>query len=135
MATDALARKITINYDGGSLYMSQGALQSLFGDSFSSLVSQAEEKTVNVQSHSRVRVIGGPTTSVNAHTYTYQQWPTSESGFADGGQVVLMAWTGSEGEWTARVTGSLADLGTFLSSATNNNVVFRSERGTNYGPF
>lgn len=135
MANDLLARKITVNYDGGSLYMTQGALQSLFGDNFDSLVSTPTEKQVTVAAHSRTRVIGGPSTNVSGHTYTYQQWPTSESGFADGGNVVYLAWTGSEGEWTARVTGSFADLGVFLAANTSNNVVFRSQRGTNYGPF
>ena len=135
MANDLLARKITINYEGGSLRMTQGALQSLFGDALETLTSTATEKTVEVEGHPRVRVIGGPTTQVRGHIYTYQQWPTSESGFADGGTVVYMAWTGSEGEWTARITGSYADLGTFLAANTSNNVVFRSERGTNYGPF
>ena len=135
MTTDLLARKITINYEGGSLYMTHGALQSLFGDALESLTSTAAETTVTVAKHNRTRVIGGPTIEVEGHSYTYMQWPTSESGFADGGQVVYLAWTGSEGEWTARVTGSLAALGTFLAENTSNNVVFRSERGTNYGPF
>ena len=72
---DPLATKQTINYTGGSLTMTVGALQSLFGDALESLTSVAEEKSVSVASHSRTRVIGGSTTAVSGHTYTYMQWP------------------------------------------------------------
>ena len=132
---DPLATKQTINYTGGSLTMTVGALQSLFGDALESLTSVAEEKSVTVASHSRTRVIGGSTTAVSGHTYTYMQWPTSESGQAAGGDVVYMSWPGSEGKWTARVTGSFADLGSFLQDQTPTGVTFVSQRGTKYGPF
>ena len=115
--------------------MTIGALKSLLGAGYDNLVSQAEDKEVSVTSHSRTRVIGGPSTAVSGHTYTYKAWPTSESGFADGGKVVLVSWEGSSGEWTARVTGSFADFGTFLSSNGQKPSFFRSERGTKYGPF
>ena len=104
-------------------------------NNYDTLVSQAEDKDVSVVAHSRTRVIGGPTTAVSAHTYTYKQWPTSESGFADGGAVVLVSWSGSDGEWTARVTGSFADFGTFLQDNATSPSFFRSQRGTKYGPF
>lgn len=132
---DPLATKQTINYTGGSLTMTVGALQSLFGDDLDGLTSKAEDVEVTVASHSRTRVIGGPTTAVSGHTYTYKQWPTSESGQAAGGAVVYMAWPGSAGSWTARVTGSFADLGTFLQDQTPTGVTFVSQRGTKYGPF
>ena len=132
---DPLATKQTINYTGGSLTMTVGALQSLFGDALESLTSTAEDVTVEVDGHSRTRVIGGDTTAVKGHTYTYKQWPTSESGQAAGGSVVYMAWPQSEGSWTARVTGSFADLGSFLQDQTPTGVTFVSQRGTKYGPF
>ena len=132
---DPLATKQTINYTGGSLTMTVGALQSLFGDDLDGLTSKAEDVTVEVTGHSRTRVIGGDATAVKGHTYTYKQWPTSESGQAAGGAVVYMAWPGSEGSWTARVTGSFADLGTFLQDSTPTGVTFVSQRGTKYGPF
>ena len=135
MATDPDARKITINYTGGSIHMTIGALKSLLGDNYSSLVSEAEDKSVSVASHSRTRVIGGTTTSVAAHTYSYKQWPTSESGLADGGDVVFVSWPDSDGMWTARVTGSFADFGTFLQTNATSPSFFRSQRGTKYGPF
>ena len=135
MTADPDARKVTVNYTGGSIYMTVGALKSLLGDNYDTLVSQAEDKVVGVSGHSRIRVIGGATTPVIAHTYTYKQWPTSESGFADGGSVVLLSWPGSDGEWTARVTGSFADFGTFLQTNATSPSFFRSQRGTKYGPF
>ena len=124
-----------MNYPGGSVYMTIGALRSLLGANYENLVSQPEDKEVSVVSHSRTRVIGGPTTAVSAHTYTYKKWPTSESGFADGGSIVLVSWNGSEGEWTARVTGSFADFGTFLAANGTSPSFFRSQRGTKYGPY
>ena len=135
MAVDPDARKITVNYTGGSIYMTIGALRSLLGANYDTLVSQPEDREVSVVSHSRTRVIGGPSTPVSAHTYTYKQWPTSESGLADGGSVVLVSWQGSDGEWTARVTGSFADFGTFLQANATSPSFFRSQRGTKYGPF
>lgn len=135
MAADPEASKITVNYTGGSVYMTIGALKSLLGDNYDNLVSKSEEKEVSVSSHSRTRVIGGPTTSVAAHTYKYKQWPTSESGTADGGSVVYVRWKDSDGEWTARVTGSFADFGTFLDEKATSPAFFRSQRGTKYGPY
>ena len=135
MTFDPLATKQTINYTGGSLTMTVGALTSLFGSSLDSLVSVAEDVTVEVDGHPRTRVIGGPSVQVASHSYTYKQWPTSESGQAAGGDVVYLAWPGSEGSWTARITGSFADLGTFLSNQDVSGVTFKSQRGTKYGPF
>ena len=135
MAVDPDARKITVNYTGGSIYMTIGALKSLLGANYDTLVSQAENVDVSVSAHSRTRVIGGPSTPVTAHSYTFKQWPTSESGFADGGAVVLVSWQGSDGEWTARVTGSFSDFGTFLQTNAQSPSFFRSQRGTKYGPF
>lgn len=132
---DPLATKQTINYTGGSLTMTTGALQSLFGAALDDLTSTAEDVSVTVTGHSRTRVIGGDVTAVSGHSYTYKQWPTSESGQAAGGAVVYMAWPGSEGSWTARVTGSFSDLGTFLQNQTPTGVTFVSQRGTKYGPF
>ena len=132
---DPLATRQTINYTGGSLTMTVGALQSLFGDALDGLTSVAEDNTVTVTGHSRTRVIGGTTTAVSGHTYTYKQWPTSESGQAAGGAVVYMSWPGSSGSWTARITGSFADFGTFLQDQSPSGVTFVSQRGTKYGPF
>ena len=135
MAVDPDARKITVNFEGGSLYMTIGSLKSLFGENYEGLVSTAVDKTVTVKSHSRTRVIGGPTSQVGETTYTYKQWPTSESGLAAAGSVVYVSWPESDGEWVARVTGSFSSFGAFLQDKAQGPSFFRSERGTKYGPF
>ena len=129
------ARRITLNYTGGSLDMAVGNAKDLFGEDYTLLATTAVPTEVSVKSHPRVRVIGQPATTVSAHTYTYQQWPTSQSGLAQGGTVIFMRWEGSEGDWSSRVTGSMAALSTFLSEVAPKPVSFRTERGTNYGPF
>ena len=135
MAADPDARRITLNYVGGSLEMAVGNAKDLFGEDYTLLASTAVPTTVSVRSHSRVRVIGGPTTNVSAYTYEYQKWPSSQAGLAQGGTIILMRWEGSEGDWQCRVTGSMADLSTFLSEAAPKPVSFRTERGSKYGPF
>ena len=135
MATDVDAQNITINYDGGSITMPIGNAKSLFGDDYQDIVGNPETITTAVKSHTRVRVIGGASSSVSAHNRTYQQWPTSQANNAASGKAVMMAWEGSDGTWVARVTGAMADLGTYLRTAAPKVVTFRTERGTKYGPF
>ena len=135
MATDSDAKRITLNYIGGSLEMAIGNAKDLFGNDYSQLASTAVPKSVSVKKHDRYRVIGGTKSEVAAHDYTYQKWPTSAAGLAQGGTVILMAWEGSDGDWEARVSGSMADLSTFLAESSPKPVEFRTERGTKYGPF
>ena len=115
--------------------MAIGNAKVLFGDDYEQLASTAVPTTVSVKGHSRVRVIGQPATQVSAYSYEYQKWPTSQAGLAQGGIVILMRWEGSEGDWQARVGGSMAALSTFLSEVSPKVVTFRTERGTKYGPF
>jgi hypothetical protein len=135
MATDFDAQSVTINYPGGSIEMVIGNAKSLFGDDAAFLSPVGEEKTVSVKSHTRTRVIGGPSTPVEATTYTYTQWPVGSSSNSKGGEAILMRWDGSEGWWTARMSGSAWELGTFLNTASTKAVSFKTEQGTPYGPF
>ena len=135
MADDPKARNLTLNYDGGSLTMPVGTLESLFGVDSDILAPVPPTKQVGVREHSRVRVIGGPSTTVTSHTYEQIQWPTSQASNAAAGDVCLFTWEGSDGTWTGRVTGALSALGVFLVANSPKTVVFRSERGTKYGPF
>ena len=135
MALDTDAQSVTINYTGGSLRMAMGNAKSLFGEDNPNLRPSGEQKTVSVKSHTRTRLIGGASTPVEATSYTYTQWPVSGSGNAAGGEAIQMRWTGSEGWWTARMTGSAWELGTFLNIAAANDVEFKTENGTPYGPF
>ena len=135
MATDPDGKDLTVNYTDGSLTMTVGALKSLFGADTPIIVPEPEQKTVTVKSHSRVRVIGEPATNVTGVSYEFTQWPTSQANNAASGDVVLLSWEGSDGEWTGRVTGAFSDLGIFLNANSTKPVLFRSERGTKYGPF
>ena len=135
MATDPDGKDLTVNYPGGSLTMTVGALKSLFGADAPIIVPSPEEKTVTVKSHSRVRVIGEPASNVTGFSYNFTQWPTSQANNAASGSVVLVSWEGSDGDWTGRVTGALSALGTFFLANSTKGVAFRSERGTKYGPF
>ena len=135
MSLDIDATNITINYAGGSITMPIGNAKSLFGDDYQDIVGNPAEITTAVTSHQRTRVIGGPASTVSAHNRTYQQWPTSQANNAASGKEIMIQWEGSNGAWVARVTGAMADLGTYLRTAAPKVVTFRTSRGTKYGPF
>jgi len=132
---DPDAQQVTLNYTGGSLTTSVGVAKSLFGSNYDLLVSTAVPVNTSVSSHQRIRVIGGDASTVSAHSRDYQQWPTSQANNAAAGKKVLLAWDGSEGNWVGRVTGAMADFGTFLSESAPKAVKFRTMRGTKYGPY
>lgn len=135
MAQDFDAAPVTINYEGGSITMPIGNAKNLFGDDgYELLRPQGEDVTIRKPTHQRVRLIGGPSTTVKETTYTYKKWPRTAKSQSAGGQQILMGWEGSEGMWSARMTGSASDLGTFLNSAAPKPVRFET-KGSKYGPF
>ena len=135
MAFDPDAVLVTLNYEGGSLTMPIGNARSLFGDDgYELLRATPKEVTVGKPEHNRTRVIGQPSTKVRAHTYTYKQWPRSRRSNAAGGEEIIMRWEGSEGSWTARMSGSAWELGVFLNASAPKAVTF-STASSNYGPF
>lgn len=135
MAGDLNARRLTINYDGGSLEMAVGNIKSLFADNLISDFTKGVEETVTVKGHERVRVIGGPKTTVASNTYTYTQFPSSGNSQAAGGEEVLFSWEGSEGWWTGRVNGPLWKLAEYLNSTVPFPAFFKAKGGRTYGPF
>lgn len=135
MAGDMNARRLTINYDGGSLEMAVGNIKSLFADNLISDFTKGVEETVTVKGHERVRVIGGPKTTVASNTYTYTQFPSSGNSQAAGGEEVLFSWEGSEGWWTGRVNGPLWKLAEYLNSTVPFPAFFKAKGGRTYGPF
>ena len=132
---DPDARQIKMNYTGGSLTITVGNAKDLFGENYQLLASTAVPVESAVTQHSRVRVIGGASTTVRAHNRNYQQWPTSNASNAAAGKVVMLSWEGSDGSWQCRASGSMAALANFLSETAPKPVVFRTGRGTSYGPF
>lgn len=135
MASDIDAREATINYDGGSLTMTVGNIKSLFGPDTNIFGAAGVDKEVSVKGHNRIRVIGGASSTVSAYNYSYTQWPINNRANASGGTPISMFWTGSEGEWVARVSGSLWELGTFLQNNSPKSVWFNAKGGKGYGPF
>ena len=135
MATDFDAFNVTINYSGGSITLPAGNAKSLFGDDgYELLRPEGEQVTISKKAHSRTAVIGGPSTNVAASTFTYTKWPRSSRSNSAGGQEIVMAWEGSQGNWVARMAGSASDLGTFLNAKSPKPVTFATA-GSNYGPF
>jgi hypothetical protein len=135
MALDPQARDVRIPYEGGSVSMTRGLAEAIFGTDFAPLETAPVETAVSVRGHERVRVIGGDATTVNAYNYTFNKYPTTQSGLSEGGEPVMVTITDGS-SWTARVSGPLNEFATFLANNTTiDNVFFKSQRGTNYGPF
>ena len=135
MSVDMDAKEITLRYPGGSISMARGNAKDIFGASFSGLNPGPTEVTVTVKSHSRVVTIGSPSTSVSGYSYTFKSWPRSVASNARAGTVIYMEWEGSGGDFTARVTGSMAKAASYFAANTNKILAFRTQRGSEYGPF
>ena len=132
---DPNAQELKLRYEGGSLAMPAGNIKDLFGENNALLDQDGTDYQNTVRSHSRVRVIGGPTSQVGEYTRQFTKWPTSQRSNAAAGRKVEMRWEGSEGWWTARYTGAAADLGSFLTAFAAKPVEFVTSRGTEYGPY
>ena len=132
---DVDAQELKLKYAGGSLAMPLGNMRSLFGDGSNLLLQDGESYSGTVKAHNRVRVIGGASTAVNSHSRDFTKWPTSQASNSAAGRKCMMRWTGSEGWWTARYTGSAAALGDFLKDNAAQPVEFTTSRGTQYGPY
>ena len=132
---DVDAQELKLNYEGGSLAMPLGNMRSLFGDGNNLLLQDGEPYSGEVKEHDRVRIIGGATTRVKKGARSYTKWPTSQASNRAAGRTCMMRWSGSEGWWTARYTGSAAALGDFLQASAANPVEFTTSRGSKYGPY
>jgi hypothetical protein len=83
-----------------------------------------------------VRVIGGDSKSVDSSTYVRKKYPTSVNGGAAGGEPIALLVGGRY--WTARLSGSHQDFCDFLTGSSffqSEALLWRSEKGTQYGPF
>lgn len=135
MAKDLDAREVTINYLGGSLTMVVGNAKALFGEDAEIVGNTSVPTTVGVKGHPRTRIIGGDTKTIEGYTYTFDQWPAGSHGQAAGGEPVMMSWTGSEGEWQARVAGPLWRFSNFLAANCPVNTFYTAKGGKPRGPY
>jgi hypothetical protein len=136
MALDPKARKVALNFPGGSLTATRGLLEAIYGPNLTGAGESVTTSTISVSGHSRVRVIGGPSTSVAANSYVRTKFPTAVNGGAAGGEPIALLVGGKY--WTARLSGSHQDFATFLRTSSffqNAPLFWRSEKGTSYGPF
>jgi len=136
MTTNPNRREVALNFPGGTLTAKLGVLTAVFGPDLQGAGQQSTTVPVSVSGHSRVRVIGGASTAVAAHTYNRKKYPSGGQGGAAGGEPIALLIDGRP--WTARLDGSHQALNTFLESATlatDGPLFWKSEKGTPYGPF
>jgi hypothetical protein len=136
MALDPKARKVALNYPGGSLTATQGLLEAIFGPDLTGAGDSVTTASVSVSGHSRVRVIGGPSKTVSAFSYSRKKYPVAVNGGAAGGEPIALLVNGKW--WTARLSGSHQEFADFLTGASfflSGALFWRSEKGTQYGPF
>jgi hypothetical protein len=136
MALDTKARKVAMNYPGGTLTASMGLLEAIFGPNLTGAGDAVTTSTVSVGGHTRVRVIGGPGKTVSGYNYARKKYPIAVNGGAAGGEPIALLVNGKY--WTARLSGSHQGFADFLKGASfylSSPLFWRSERGTQYGPF
>lgn len=115
--------------------MTRGLATVLFGQDFGVLEATPVPTQVSVRSHQRTRVIGEPAITVQAHNYTFDKYPTMQTGLSEGGEPVKVTLNDGT-DWTVRVSGPLNEFATFLRDQTIlTGIFFTSQRGTVYGPF
>jgi hypothetical protein len=132
MAADPKARKFSINWAGGYLTATRGLLEAIYGPTFMDTVGAGKAKSIAVKGHQRVRVIGGPTTTITPHSYGVIDYPRKVKGGAAGGQAIKIQIEGSW--WSARLGGSIQDFKAFLAGVGKPKIafVFSTERGGEY---
>lgn len=136
MALDTQARKVALNFPGGSLTATRGLLEAIWGPNLTGAGESVTTSTISVSGHSRVRVIGQAGVSVAASNYVRKKYPTAVNGGAAGGEAIALLVGGRY--WTARLSGSHQDFADFLVGTSffqNAPLFWRSEKGTQYGPF
>jgi hypothetical protein len=130
MATDPKARKFSLSWDGGYLTATQYLFEALYGTDFMEKVGAGAAQTIAVKSHSRQRVIGGPSKGVTGYSYNVVKYAKRVSSQAAGGQEIQIEIGGDW--WTARLGGSIQDFKAWLGGKGKPTKAFqfRSERGS-----
>lgn len=131
-------RVYTVNFqNGGALTATRGLLDAIFAAGMLTTGScNAPTNTVSVKSHSRTRVIGLPSTTVSSYSYSLKAYPTTNKNARQGGEPISLRVNGEW--WTARLSGSHQNFMEWLCANTSSLAVdelyWKSQHGTNYGP-
>lgn len=130
MATDPKARKFSLAWDGGYLTATQYLLEALYGTDFMEKVGGGPAKTIAVKSHTRQRVIGGPSKAISGYSYNVIKYARRVSSQAAGGQEIQIELGGDW--WTARLGGSVQDFKAWLGGKGKPSQAFqfRTEKGS-----
>ena len=128
-----------IGYAGGAITAPVGTLDYFFGfDSGNADFCNSPAITVSRAGHSRVRVIGGASTSVGGATFSLTQYPFVEDQTGQAGIEMAIIDPATGESWVLRRRGSMqamvaAICGGGLQAART--FYLRSARGRTYGPF
>ena len=130
------SKETALSYPGGALTSTYGNLIQTVALSSIGFQCNPPTKQVSVTSTSVTRTIGGPSSTRSAYSFTKKQYNKKNSGNAAAGQPVRIVT--SVGEYTARLTGSMAALAEFLcanKAAIYDGFSVYSPAGAEYGPF
>jgi hypothetical protein len=132
------ARVYTVNFaGGGALTATRGLLDAIFAAGMLTSGScNAPSKTISVKSHTRQRIIGGVNKTISGYSYNLKAYPTTPKLARSGGEEISLRVNGEW--WTARLSGSHQDFMAWLcanaSSLAVDELYWKSQHGTNYGP-
>lgn len=135
MTLDPKARKVAMNFPGGTLTAPLGLLEAIWGEQLIS-GQTPETASVSVSGYTRQKLIGGPSKTVSANTYTRTKYPVGSASGAAGGEAIALQVGGKW--WTARLSGSHQAFAAFLRGSSfflSGPLFWKSQRGTKYGPF
>jgi len=129
-------KESAVSFDGGTLTSSYGNLIQTLALGSIGFNCNPSTKSVSVPAATVTRTIGGASTQRASYQYTKKQFNKKNSSLAAAGYPVRIVT--SVGEYTARLTGSMEALATFLCAnraAIYDSIYVYSPRGAEYGPF
>jgi hypothetical protein len=130
------SKERSIAFNGGTLTAAYGNLIQTFSLDTIGFSCNPPTKNVTVRETTVTRVIGGASSPRTAYQYTKKQFNKKNSSLSAAGYPVRVVT--SVGEYTARLTGSMEALATFMcdnGAALYDSVYIYSPRGAEYGPF
>jgi hypothetical protein len=130
------AKESAVSFAGGTLTAAYGNLIQTLALGSIGFDCNPPTKSVSVPQATVTRTIGGQSTQRKAYQYTKKQFNKKNSSLAAAGEPVVIRT--SVGEYTARLTGSMEALATFLcnnGAAIYDSVYVYSPAGAEYGPF